>query len=88
MQCGTPSCGLEVEIEYGATRKSVSMHLESLRITRNNQIADGIHLLEFCGQDGRELAPFDPGAHLSIPVPNGIVRKYSLCNDPSKRDTT
>jgi hypothetical protein len=43
--------------------------------------------LEFRGQDGRELPPFDPGAHLSVRVPNGIVRKYSLCNDPSKRDT-
>lgn len=61
--------------------------MEPLRITRSNEIADGIHLLEFRGQDGRELPPFDLGAHLSIRVPNGIVRKYSLCNDPSKRDT-
>lgn len=62
--------------------------MKPLRITRNNEIADGIHLLEIRGKDGRELAPFDPGAHLSIRVPNGLVRKYSLCNDPSKRDTT
>lgn len=32
------------------------------------------------------MAPFTPGAHLGITVPNGEMRKYSLCNDPDEAD--
>lgn len=58
----------------------------SLRVTRNDKIADGIHLLEFRKPDGAPLPPFTAGAHITIRVPNGPLRKYSLCNDPAERD--
>jgi len=32
------------------------------------------------------MPPFTAGSHLSIEVPGGERRKYSLCNDPSERD--
>jgi phthalate 4,5-dioxygenase reductase component len=57
-----------------------------LRVTRNDKIADGIHLLEFRDPDGRSLPEFSAGAHIGIRVPNGLLRKYSLCNDPAERD--
>jgi ferredoxin-NADP reductase len=57
-----------------------------LRVTRNDRIADGIHLMEFRSADGRPLAEFSAGAHITIRVPNGLMRKYSLCNDPAERD--
>jgi phthalate 4,5-dioxygenase reductase subunit len=57
-----------------------------LRVTRNDKIADGIHLLEFRDPSGRSLPEFSAGAHIGIRVPNGLLRKYSLCNDPAERD--
>jgi len=57
-----------------------------LRVTRNDVIADGIHLLEFRDASGAPLPPFSAGAHIAIRVPNGLLRKYSLCNDPVERD--
>ena len=57
-----------------------------LRVTRNDEIADGIHLLEFSDPDGKPLPEFSAGAHIAVRVPNGMLRKYSLCNDPAERD--
>jgi phthalate 4,5-dioxygenase reductase subunit len=58
----------------------------SLRVTRNDSIAEGIHLLEFRDADGQPLPEFSAGAHITVRVPNGLLRKYSLCNDPAERD--
>ena len=58
----------------------------SLRVTRNDRIADGIHLLEFRDVSGQPLPEFSAGAHIAIKAPNGLLRKYSLCNDPVERD--
>ena len=57
-----------------------------LRVTRNDRIADGIHMLEFRDAGGRPLPEFSAGAHIAIRAPNGLLRKYSLCNDPAERD--
>jgi vanillate O-demethylase ferredoxin subunit len=35
---------------------------------------------------GGELPPFEPGAHLDLHLPNGLVRQYSLTNDWRERD--
>jgi phthalate 4,5-dioxygenase reductase subunit len=58
----------------------------SLRVTRNDRIADGIHLFELRSLNGAPLPPFTAGAHITIRTPNGLLRKYSLCNDPTERD--
>jgi phthalate 4,5-dioxygenase reductase subunit len=57
-----------------------------LRVTRNDKIADGIHLLEFRDVEGRPLPEFSAGAHITIRAQNGLLRKYSLCNDPAERE--
>ena len=57
-----------------------------LRVTRNDPIADGINMLEFRDAAGQPLPQFSAGAHIAVQVPNGLLRKYSLCNDPAERD--
>ncbi|HKY87482.1 MAG TPA: ferredoxin reductase, partial [Pseudorhodoplanes sp.] len=57
-----------------------------LQVARKDEIAQGIDLFELRRADGGELPPFTAGAHVSIKVPNGLIRKYSLCNDPAERD--
>src|SRR5215471_11792411 len=56
------------------------------RVTRAERIAEDIHLFELRDPAGSELPEFSPGAHVSVKVPNGLIRKYSLCNDPAERD--
>jgi phthalate 4,5-dioxygenase reductase subunit len=65
---------------------SLQPQLMALRVTRNDKIADGVHLLEFRDPDGKALPPFSAGAHISLGVPNGELRKYSLCSDPADRE--
>lgn len=57
----------------------------ALRVTRAEPIAEGIHLFEFRRPDGGELPPFTAGAHIQVKVPNGLIRKFSLCSDPADR---
>lgn len=48
--------------------------------------ARDIVLLELRRSDGAPLPPFEPGAHLEIKLPNGLIRHYSLTNDWRERD--
>lgn len=42
--------------------------------------------LELRAVGGGELPPFEPGSHLDLHLPNGLVRQYSLTNDWRERD--
>ena len=57
-----------------------------LAVTRAEQAAEGIRLFELRHPAGADLPEFTAGAHISVETPDGVVRKYSLCNDPSERD--
>jgi phthalate 4,5-dioxygenase reductase component len=57
-----------------------------LRIERKERIAEDIALFDLRDPVGAELPEFSCGAHLTVRTPNGLQRKYSLCNDPAERD--
>ncbi|MEH3036433.1 MAG: PDR/VanB family oxidoreductase [Sphingomonas adhaesiva] len=42
--------------------------------------ATDVFSVTLAGLDGDTLAPFDPGAHIDIELPNGLMRSYSLSN--------
>lgn len=44
--------------------------------------AEDIRAYEFVDPRGGELPGFTAGSHLDVHLPNGLVRQYSLCNDP------
>lgn len=54
--------------------------LIDVRLARKQVEAEGITSFEFVCADGGALPAFEPGAHLDIHVPGGLVRQYSLCN--------
>jgi phthalate 4,5-dioxygenase reductase subunit len=56
-----------------------------LAIARVTDAAQGIRSFELSSPDGAELPEFTPGSHVTVRVPNGELRKYSLCNDPAER---
>ncbi|HWI87675.1 MAG TPA: PDR/VanB family oxidoreductase [Sphingomicrobium sp.] len=60
--------------------------------TFNVQVADvraearDVMTVELRAVGGGALPPFEPGAHLDLHLPNGLVRQYSLTNDWRERD--
>lgn len=55
-----------------------------VRVAKKSDETDSIALFELVSTEGRDLPPFDAGAHIDVHVPGGIVRQYSLCNHPSE----
>ncbi|MFB9835578.1 PDR/VanB family oxidoreductase [Actinoallomurus acaciae] len=48
-------------------------------------IAEGVVSLILRGAEG-PLAPWEPGAHVDLALPNWLIRQYSLCGSPADRD--
>jgi vanillate O-demethylase ferredoxin subunit len=55
-----------------------------VRIARKTVAARDVVELDLVAADGRALPPFDAGAHIDLEVRPGLVRPYSLCNDPAE----
>ncbi|MGW7659575.1 PDR/VanB family oxidoreductase [Streptomyces sp. NPDC054756] len=49
-------------------------------------VARGVVSLRLRGADG-PLAPWEPGAHVDLSLPNWLTRQYSLCGDPDDEET-
>jgi phthalate 4,5-dioxygenase reductase subunit len=60
--------------------------LARVRVSRTSQIAEDTFLYELKDPKGADLLEFKAGAYLSVRTPGGLVRKYSICNDPIERD--
>lgn len=58
--------------------------LVPLRIVATREEADGIRSFELAREDDGELPPFTAGSHVKVRVPNGEMRKYSLCDSPAR----
>lgn len=57
-----------------------------LVVAGRRSVADGIVSFELRDPQGRELPAFTAGAHVTVRVPSGVNRNYSLSNDPDERD--
>lgn len=53
----------------------------TLRLTSRQDVAEGVVKLTLEDHHGRRLAPWTPGSHIDLILPNGLVRQYSLCGD-------
>lgn len=65
------------------------MHAPTSRVLRVHQKtweADGVTSITFVDPTGASLPSWEPGAHIALHLPGGLVRDYSLCSDPA--DTT
>ncbi len=52
-----------------------------LVIARKTAIADAVIQLELIDPHGNALPPWEPGAHVEVRLPSGLLRQYSLCGD-------
>lgn len=57
----------------------------AVKVTRTCIEAQDIASFELASADGSMLPPFDAGAHIDVHIRDGLIRQYSLCNDPSER---
>ena len=69
--------------EVGAKMTETTM---KLRVSAVRDEAQDIKSYEFVAPDGSELPAFTAGAHLDVHLPGGLVRQYSLANDPGERN--
>lgn len=58
----------------------------TVRLARVRIEATGIKSFELHDPQGRPLPAFTAGAHIDVHLDDGIVRSYSLYNDPAERD--
>lgn len=45
-----------------------------------------IAIIEFCSANAQVLPLVEAGAHIDVHLPNGMVRQYSLCQNPAQKD--
>jgi vanillate O-demethylase ferredoxin subunit len=57
-----------------------------VNVIRKKSEATGICSFELVPAEGGPLPVFRAGAHIDVHTPNGLIRQYSLCNDPAERD--
>ncbi len=55
-----------------------------VRIVRKMELTGGIYLFELHDAQSKALPAFTAGAHLTVEVPAGVRRNYSLCSAPSE----
>lgn len=53
-------------------------HPFTLRLTAVRYVARDTHVFEFSAPDGSTLPEAEPGAHITLSLPNGLSRQYSL----------
>lgn len=56
-----------------------------LKVNKINVEAKDVCSFEFISPHGDDLPPFTAGAHIDVHIKNGLMRQYSLCNDPRER---
>lgn len=56
-----------------------------VRVSGKQVEATDIRSFELVDPEGRPLPPFTAGAHIDVHLGDGLVRPYSLCNDPAER---
>ena len=54
-----------------------------LRVAARQVQAEGIVSFDLVPVDGATLPPFEAGAHVDVEIAPGLVRQYSLCDDPA-----
>lgn len=56
-----------------------------VKVLRRTELAEGIASYELARADGGGALPaFSAGSHIDVHLPGGLVRQYSLCNDPAE----
>jgi ferredoxin-NADP reductase len=73
--------------EPGDAATATDTLVQELVVVRIALEALGVISVTFAAPDGSELPAWEPGAHLEVTLPSGMIRQYSLCGDDLDRRT-
>lgn len=57
--------------------------MRTLTVSRKQALTADVTLLDLRDPTGEPLPAWEPGAHVDLVLPGGMVRQYSLCSDPA-----
>jgi vanillate monooxygenase ferredoxin subunit len=57
----------------------------TVKVSAKTKEADDIMSFELIATEGETLPPFKAGSHIDVEISPGLVRQYSLCNDPREK---
>jgi phthalate 4,5-dioxygenase reductase subunit len=60
----------------------VDTTMMALEVVHKAAIAEDVYLFELAFAGGQPLPGFTAGSHVTVVTPNGMTRRYSLCNAP------
>ncbi|MBN3805233.1 oxidoreductase [Paraburkholderia sp. Ac-20336] len=76
---------METVLEAEEAVQDIGTGTLDVRITQIRYEGKGINSYELTSPSGKQLPPFDAGAHIDIHLKNGVIRQYSLCNSSTER---
>ena len=82
---GRPVERLLLKPEQKIMNPEVSERIE-LNVSHVDEYSYDISRYELMSEDGKDLPPFEPGAHIDLFTGDGLRRSYSLAGDPAVRD--
>jgi ferredoxin-NADP reductase len=56
-----------------------------MRVVAKRPLSKGVIALELSPLEGEDVPAWEPGAHVDLHLPDGMIRQYSLCSDPAER---
>ena len=75
-----PARSLAATVE-GRRPNQLSENLQELVITQTWQAAQGVLGIKLSRANGSDLPTWQPGSHITLHLPNGLKRQYSLCGE-------
>ena len=67
--------------ETAAAKPATVDRLVEVRLTAIRYAARDTNIYELTPLDGKPLPAYEPGAHIDLHLPNGLIRQYSLIKD-------
>lgn len=72
--------------EQSATTGAAPHDRLAMIVVAVTPLAQGVVGLRLAARDGSVLPTWTPGSHITLFLPNGLERQYSLCGDPTDRE--
>src|SRR5690606_19705368 len=77
-------CGARRGRPRACWRSVVSLELF---VAEKQLIAERVASVTLRAADGADLPEWQPGSHIDLYLPGGLIRQYSLCSDPADRSS-
>ena len=81
-----PARTLSAKVE-GRRANQLGENLQQLVVTKVWEPALGIRGITLARPDDSLLSSWKPGSHITLHLPNGLKRQYSLCGDEDERES-